>query len=43
MLELAPAQTLWFTSHSSQFGVICKLAEGTLSPIIQISNEDGIY
>ncbi|KAK4828649.1 hypothetical protein QYF61_000297 [Mycteria americana] len=27
--------TLWHISHSSQFGVTCKLAEGTLCPIIQ--------
>ncbi|GAB0175715.1 cAMP-dependent protein kinase inhibitor alpha [Grus japonensis] len=31
---------LWFISLCSQFGVICKLAEGTLYPIIQIINED---
>ena len=27
-------------SHSSQFGVINKLAEGTVCPIIQVINED---
>lgn len=32
--------TLWWISHSSQFYVICKLAGGTLCPIIQIVNED---
>jgi len=26
--------------HFSQFGVICKLAEGALCPIIQLINED---
>ena len=30
---------LWHISHSSQFGVICKLAEGTLCFLIQIINE----
>ena len=32
--------TLWCISHSSQFCVISKLAEGTLCPIIQTVNED---
>ncbi|KAK4824875.1 hypothetical protein QYF61_021082 [Mycteria americana] len=31
---------LWCISHSSQFAVISKLAEGTLCSIIQIINED---
>ncbi|GAB0181886.1 cAMP-dependent protein kinase inhibitor alpha [Grus japonensis] len=30
----------WYIIHSFQFGVICKLAEGTLCPIIQIVNEE---
>ncbi|GAB0180351.1 mitochondrial enolase superfamily member 1 [Grus japonensis] len=32
--------TLWCISHSPESGVICKLAEGTLCPIIQIINGD---
>ena len=32
--------TLWHISHSSQSGVICKLAESTLCLIIQLINED---
>ncbi|KAK4828308.1 hypothetical protein QYF61_025320 [Mycteria americana] len=39
-VPLDGSTTLWHTSCSSQFGVICKLAEGTLCPIIQIINED---
>ncbi|KAK4830289.1 hypothetical protein QYF61_009492 [Mycteria americana] len=31
---------LWYISHYSQFGVICKLAEGALYLIVQIINED---
>ena len=31
--------TLWCISHSCQFGVICRLAEGTLCPVIQIVND----
>lgn len=32
--------TLWCIGYSSQFIVICKLAESGLSPTIQIVNED---
>jgi len=31
--------TLWYFSHSSQSGVICKLAKGTLCPIAQINGD----
>ena len=30
----------WCISHSSQFSIICKLAEGALCPIIQITDKD---
>lgn len=39
-VSLAGSTGLWHISHSSQFWVICKLAEGTLCPISQIINED---
>ena len=39
-VPLDGSTTLWPISQSSQFCVICKLAEGTLWPIIQIINED---
>jgi len=39
-LPLKGSMTLWCISHSSLFSVISKFAEGTLSPIIQIINED---
>jgi len=29
----------WYTQNSSQFGVISKLAEGTLCPFIQVIDE----
>lgn len=32
--------THWHISHSSQFSVVCKLAEDTFCPIIQIINEE---
>ncbi|KAK4825521.1 hypothetical protein QYF61_000034 [Mycteria americana] len=45
--DLGPVQvpldgstTLWCINHSSEFGVISKLAEDTLCPIIHIMNED---
>jgi len=31
----------WCIHHSSQFCVISKLAEGTLSPFIQVIDEEG--
>jgi len=40
MVPLDGIMTLWHIIHSSQFGVTCKLAEGALCPIIQISKED---
>ncbi|KAK4826285.1 hypothetical protein QYF61_007132 [Mycteria americana] len=39
-VPLDGSTTLWHISHSPQFCVICKRAEGTLCPIIQIINED---
>ncbi|GAB0186707.1 ectonucleotide pyrophosphatase/phosphodiesterase family member 3 [Grus japonensis] len=39
-VPLDGSMTLWHISHSSQFGVISRLAEGTLCPIMQIINED---
>ena len=38
-VPLNGSTTLWCIGPSSQFGVICKLAEGALCPIIQIINE----
>lgn len=40
--------TFWCISHSSQFCVSCKLAEGALCPIVHVINEDvvltlGVY
>jgi len=32
--------TIYHISHSSQFCVICKLADGELVSIVQIINED---
>lgn len=32
--------TTWCTSCSSQFCIICELAEGALCPIVQVINED---
>ena len=40
MVPLDGSMTLWYISHSSQFGMNCKPAEGTFYPITQISNED---
>jgi len=40
MVFLHGSMTPWHISRLSQFYVICKLAEGTLCPIIQIVNED---
>ncbi|GAB0185708.1 mitochondrial enolase superfamily member 1 [Grus japonensis] len=39
-VPLDGSTTLWHISHSSQHNVICRLAEGTFCPIIQIINED---
>ncbi|KAK4811750.1 hypothetical protein QYF61_005318 [Mycteria americana] len=38
-VPLDVSTTFWHLSHSFQFGVIYKLAEGTLCPIVQIINE----
>ena len=35
------SMTIWSINLSSQFHVVCKLAEGALGPIIQAINEDG--
>lgn len=34
--SLRNSTTIWYISHSSQFYIICKLAEGAPCPIIQI-------
>ncbi|KAK4832039.1 hypothetical protein QYF61_020554 [Mycteria americana] len=39
-VPLNGSTVIWCISHSSQFGVICKLAESTLYPVIQMINED---
>ncbi|KAK4818982.1 LOW QUALITY PROTEIN: hypothetical protein QYF61_022649 [Mycteria americana] len=39
-VPLDGSMTLWCISHSSQFGVIRQLAEGTLCPIIHVTTED---
>ena len=39
-LQPIKGSTTWSISYSSQFYVMCKLAEGTLCPIIQIFNDD---
>lgn len=31
---------LWYVSHSSQFCIICKHAEGAFCPIVQVISED---
>jgi len=37
---LNDSTTIWSIKHSSQFCIICKLAEGVLCPIFQLINED---
>jgi len=39
-VPLDSSMTLWCVSHSSQFRIISKLAEGTLCPITQIISKD---
>ncbi|KAK4831796.1 hypothetical protein QYF61_019226 [Mycteria americana] len=39
-VPLDASMTRWYISYSSHFGVICKLAKGTLCPITRIINED---
>ena len=38
-----PLNDLAFISHSSQFGVICKLAESVFCPIIQLQEDAKLY
>lgn len=35
-VPLKGSTTIWYVSHSSQFGVIWKLVEGELCPILQV-------
>lgn len=39
-LSLNGSIFVWYINHSSQFRTICKFAEGTLSPIIQVINKE---
>jgi len=39
-VPLNGSMTFWCISHSSQFCVISKIAEGTLSPVVQIINKN---
>jgi len=38
-VSLNGTTAFWCIHHSSQFGVISKLAEGTLCPFIQVTDE----
>jgi len=39
LVLLDGSTAFWCTSHSSQFWVISRLAEGTLRPFIQVTDE----
>lgn len=39
-LWIAAQHSIWYTSNSSRFVIICKLAWGAFCPIIHINNED---
>lgn len=39
-LSLNGSILVWYINHSSQFRTICKFAEGTLCPIIQVINKE---
>jgi len=38
-VPLDDSTPIWYTSHSSQFCIICELAEGMLCPIIKVITE----